>query len=49
MKVANVAYDPDTKRFRDKSWDEKVRDYEAAFNSFNKYKSEQRKIRRKSR
>ncbi|MBA7702465.1 hypothetical protein ES703_111233 [subsurface metagenome] len=49
MKVTNMSYDPDIKRFRDKSWDENVGDYEAAFNSFNKYKNEQRKIRRKSR
>ena len=43
MKVANMTYDPHTKRFRDKSWHERVRDYESAFNSFKKYKNEQRK------
>ncbi len=49
VKVSNVTYDPDTKRFRDKSWGEMARDYKSAFNSFKKYKSEQRKSVRKRR
>ena len=44
-KVTDMVYDPKTKRFRAKSWDEKVRDYESAFKGFKKYKDEQRKIR----
>ena len=48
-KVSDVAYDPDTKRFRDKSWSEMARDYKSAFNSFKKYKREQRKSVRKRR
>ena len=44
-KVMDMVYDPETKRFRAKSWDEKVKDYESAFNEFRKYKDEQRKIR----
>ena len=48
MKVSDVAYDPDTKRFRDKSWDEIAKDYESAFSSFKKYKSEQKRAVRKS-
>jgi len=47
MRVVDVTYDPSTKRFREKSWDEKVRDYESAFSSFRQYKSEQRKSVRK--
>ena len=43
MKVTDIAYDPDTKRFQTKSWEEKVKDYESAFNEFRKYKDEQRK------
>ena len=46
-KVSDVAYDPDTKRFRDRSWDEVAKDYESAFNSFKKYKSEQKRAVRK--
>jgi len=47
MKVTSMTYDPDTKRFRDKPWEEKVKDYESAFVSFKKYKDEQRKISRR--
>ncbi len=45
LKVADVAYDTKTKRFRPKSWDEKVKDYESAFKDFKKYMHEQRKSR----
>ncbi len=44
-KVMDMVYDPETKRFRAKSWDEEVKDYESAFNEFRKYKDEQRKTR----
>jgi len=46
-KVSDVAYDPKIKRFRGKSWDEVVRDYESALASFKQYKSGQRKAVRK--
>ncbi len=44
MKVADMVYDPGTQRFRDKSWEEKVKDYKFAFNAFREYKNEQGKI-----
>jgi len=47
MRVVDVTYDPDTKRFRDKTWDEVTKDYESALNSFKKYKHEQRIAARK--
>ena len=49
MKVANVTYDSATRRFREKSWEEKVRDYESTLAGFKQYKSEQRKPVRKRR
>jgi hypothetical protein len=48
-KVTDMVYDPETKRFRYKSWDEKVKDYESAFNEFRKYKDEQKKSVRESK
>jgi hypothetical protein len=48
-KVTDMVYDPETKRFRDKPWDEKVKDYESAFNEFRKYKHEQKKSVRESK
>lgn len=42
-KVMDMAYDPATKRFRAKSSLEMVKEYQSAFNSFAKYKSEQKK------
>ena len=42
-KVTDVAYDSETKRFKGKPWEEKVKDYEHAFNEFKKYKDEQKK------
>jgi len=49
MKVADMVYDPETKRFKAGSWDERVKDYESAFRDFKKYKDEQRKTPRESR
>ena len=37
-KVTDVVFEPKTKRFRTKSWDEKFKDYESAFNDFRQYK-----------
>jgi len=42
-KVWDMAYDPATKRFRAKSYPEMVKEYQSAFNSFVKYKNEQKK------
>jgi len=42
-KVTDVVYDTETKRFKGKPWEERVKDYEHAFNEFKKYKDEQKK------
>ena len=42
-KVADVNYDSETKRFRAQSWLEMVKEYQPAFDSFVKYKEEQKK------
>jgi len=43
MKVVDMVYDLQTRRFKAKSWDEKVKEYESAYRSFRNYKEEQRK------
>ena len=43
-KVSDEVYDPKNKRFREKSWEEQVKDYESAFSEFKKYKGEPRKL-----
>ena len=40
MKVADTVYDHVTKRFIDKSWEDKVKDYESAFKGFIAYKGQ---------
>lgn len=42
-KVSDMAYEPETKRFRAKSWVEMVKEYNSAFNSFTKYKKKRTK------
>jgi len=42
-KVTNMTYDAETKRFRPKSPTEMVKEYQSAFDSFVKYKKEQKK------
>lgn len=44
MKVTDTVYDPGAKRFTDKSWDEKVKEYKSVFRAFKQYKQEQRRI-----
>ncbi len=41
-KVSGVTYDSKAKAFRDRSWLEMVKEYQSVFNSFAKYKKEQR-------
>ena len=43
-KVTDVAYSPSAKQFRPKSWPEMVKEYQAAFNSFAKFKKQQKKV-----
>ena len=43
-KVMDIAYDPASQRFKDKSSLETVKAFQAAFNSFSKYKNEQKKL-----
>ena len=43
VKVAHQSYDLATKRFRDKSGLDMIKEYQATFHSFSKYKQEQRK------
>ena len=45
MKVTNILYDSRAKEFRDRSREEKIKEYESAFRTFKKYKHERRKIR----
>jgi len=42
-KVIDKVYDPEVLRFRARSWLEMVKEYQAAFNSFVKYKKEHEK------
>ena len=42
-KVTDVAYAPETRRFRTKSWTERVKEYESAYDSFIKYKRKQKR------
>lgn len=42
-KVFNMTYDDAAKQFRAKSYPEMVKEYQSAFNSFVKYKKEQKK------
>ncbi len=42
-RVAPMAYDSATKRFRTKSYSEMVKEYQSAFDSFMKYKKASRK------
>ena len=42
-KVTDTVYEPQTKRFIAKSWDEKAKDYQSAFSEFRKFKEEQSK------
>jgi len=46
IKNVDMVYDPAAMRFRAKTWNEMVKEYESAFRAFKKYKGEQRKIRR---
>jgi hypothetical protein len=43
VKVANMAYDTNTKRFIAKSWPELAKEYQFAYDSFVKYKREQKR------
>jgi len=43
-KIADTVYDPVAKRFGDKSWEERVKDYESAYKEFWKYKEEQKEV-----
>ena len=42
-KVVGMAYDPETKRFRTKSWLELVEEYDSIFNNFMKSKKKRAK------
>ena len=44
MKVTDIAYDLEAKRFKTKSWQERVKDYEFVFKAFVKYKEQQKQI-----
>ena len=43
--VFDMAYDPGTKRFRQKSFNEMVKEYEAAYRVFATYKKAQRELK----